>query len=229
MQYSQDTTCPQHEILKTLANLGKCCQYTGRLEEALRCYRRALQLKAADGVEKESWQIQLLAAEILYDIGLIHSKVHFEGSSTGLEKSLQSFLICLDIRKRCFGECHPAVANVQHNIGTIFIRRGDLVMAKKYIEASLKTRRDKLASCHPEVASSLRHLAMVYTGLGMMYGEAECLLTEAIAILRTVPGDLYLRDVLIELAYVKRMARNDQFSVVALRENLPKERRELCL
>jgi tetratricopeptide (TPR) repeat protein len=227
MQHSADATCPEQEMMQTMVNIGKCCQYTGRLEEALSCYRDALYCRSGrQDIHTESETVQLLIAGILYDIGLIQSRSYLSGQTKSPEKALQAFQMCLNLRASCLGENNPAVANVQHNVGVILSKEGHHDQAINYLLKSLESRRIALGDSHPEVASSLRHLAMVYNNMGGHHKEAERVLNEALSILRTISGECFLQEVLLELAHVKRVLsdRNgDSFSVALLKANLPKE------
>ena len=227
MQYTTgDAACPRQEMLETMANIGKCCQSTGRLEEALSCYRDALHIKGNPVVHTEPVPCQLLVADILYDIGLIQSNMYLNKQvQKSQEKALQAFQLCLNIRKSCRRENDPAVANVQHNIGIILLREGGqrLEKALEYLTKALQTRRLVYGNHHPEVASSLRHIAMVYNAMGKDPEQAERLLNEAVAILRAIPGECNLQEVLIELAHVKHVLaqKRDPFSMHQVKDSLP--------
>jgi hypothetical protein len=56
---------------------------------------------------------------------------------------------------------------------------------------------------HAEVASSLRHLAASHKDLGN-YQDASVYLSEALEILKCIPCEGFLSEVMIELSHVKR-------------------------
>lgn len=207
MQQPSDAACPQEEILEILINIGKCCQSSERLEDAMTSYQQALRLKSGRCIQEESAKIQILMATTLYEIGMIHSKIYLNGVDSNRDQAMKawhSFQLCLNIRRNCFGSSHPTVASVQHNMGIILFVGGQLEAAIQHFNASLETRQAALGDHHPEVASSLRHLAMVYVKLEK-YEESFRLLGDALNILRCIPHEPYLQDVLLELARVKRL------------------------
>jgi len=207
--------CTDDEVVATLAHIGRCCQSSGRYQEAMSCYRDALQLKAPCQLKNEPPETKLMVACILYDIGMIHSELLFQQNPSDVgdhqvkrkllaDKAIKSFQLSLDLRKSCFGEQHHVVASAQHNIAAILTRTGNHIAAKALYEKSLATRRAVLGpKPHPEVASSLRHLAMVHR----MNGEnqqAASLLSEALEILYHIPHNGMLQNVIIELSHLKR-------------------------
>jgi tetratricopeptide (TPR) repeat protein len=102
-------------LVATLASIGKCCESTGRLQEALSCYKEALQMRTHRELQNEPTEMQLLLASVLYDIGMIHSKVLFKGKSEITNrnrdvaaKATKAFSLALKLRQNCLGENHPA-------------------------------------------------------------------------------------------------------------------------
>lgn len=209
--FSQTPNSPEIEIIETLAGVGRCCKLSGRPEEAMHCYREVLQLKKHQRLQDEPTPVKLVLADIFYDMGLIHSRAYMErenvlqgGSREDLaRKAIKSFSFSIELRKRCLGEGHPMIASAQHNIATILVRARHFRKALEYYTISLSSRRKSLGGHHPEVASSLRHIAIVHRAMGNI-GEASIFLLEALEILKGVPFESSLREVVIELSHLKR-------------------------
>lgn len=200
------------ELITALANIGKCCELTGRLQEALSCYKEALQLRANRDLHLEPTSMQLLLASVLYDIGMIHSKVLVEDRNDRdtpnrkrdlATKATRAFSLVLKLRQTCLGENHPAVASAYHNIGVVLTANGIPSEAIAYHKKALTIRRIAFGHRHEEIASSLRHLAASHKDLGNFQNAAVCL-TEALDILRCIPCEGFLCEVMIELSNVKR-------------------------
>jgi len=177
------------------------------------CYKEALQLKAHQRLQDEPQRMKLALANIFHAIGLIHSKILMEDYTNGRSirqevtvtvatKAIRSFSLSLNLRKECLGEENLLVASSQHNIAAILTRTGNVSTALEYYKASLAVRRSVLGKGHPEVASSLRHMAMTYRAMGR-HQEAANALTQALAILKEIPHEGSLAELLIELSHVK--------------------------
>ena len=90
----------------------------------------------------------------------------------------------LAIRRRVFGETHPAVAQSLNNLGVVLRQRGDYDGAEPLFHEALEMRRQLYPDGdHPELAESLNNLALLHQERGR-YPVAEGLLREAIAIQR---------------------------------------------
>ena len=208
---SQTPSSLEIEIIETLAQVGKCCELLGRPEEAMSCYREVLQLKAYQRLQDEPVPMKLLLAEIFYAMGMIHSKLYMESSRVlkgsnrrdVVTKAIKCFSFSMELRRGCLGEGHPMIANAQHNIATILVQAGHFRKSLEYYDTSLTNRRVALGRQHPEVASSLRHIAMAHRSMGNN-GKAAAFLSEALDILKYIPFESSLREVMIELSHVKR-------------------------
>lgn len=207
------------KIITTLGKIGKCCELTGRLEEAMSCFKEALLVKQNRDLRNEPTSVQLLMAGILYEIGMIHCQMCMEGTSDdgsssdedtrggkgrlAYSKAMKAFTMSLKLRTSCLGSEHPTVSNTQFNIANLLTESGMPGIAIEYHDKALATRRKVLGPQHPEVASSLRHLAIAYSAIGQ-YQEAESVLHEALEILKRIPFDGSLQEVMIELSNVRR-------------------------
>ena len=207
------------KIITTLANIGKCCELTGRLEESMSCFKEALLVKQNKDLRNEPTSVQLLMADILYEIGMIHCQMCMEASSDdgslsdednqsgkgslAYSKAMKAFTMSLKLRTTCLGSDHPTVSNTEFSIANLLTESGRPANALDFHNKALLTRRNVLGSQHPEVASSLRHLAIAYSALGQ-YEAAERVLLEALEILKRVPFDGSIQEVMIELSKVRR-------------------------
>ncbi|CAB9511389.1 repeat protein [Seminavis robusta] len=226
------------QIIATLANIAKCCECTGRLEEAMSCYKDALLVKENKNLRNESQSMQLLMASILYEIGMIHCQFLMEASTgdgsdsssdddddddandegtdeqasqqrrkgkerLSFTKAMKAFTMSLKLRTQCLGPEHQTVSNAQFNIANLLTDAGMPEEAIDYHHKALVTRRKVMGPQHPAVASSLRHLAMAYNALGHLQ-QAENVLNEALEIVKRIPFDGTLQQVMIELSNVRR-------------------------
>ncbi len=94
----------------------------------------------------------------------------------------------LALRRRLFGEEHPAVAESLEALGNLVQIQGDLDRAEALQRQGLRIRRKLLGNDDPAVALSLNGLATVLTAKAQ-YDEAERLLREALAINRRHYGN----------------------------------------
>lgn len=104
----------------------------------------------------------------------------------------------LALRRRVFGEEHPAVAESLEALGTLVQIQGDLDRAEALQRQGLRIRRKLLRDGDPAVALSLNGLATVLIARAR-YDEAERLLREALAINRSHYGDEH-QEVAMDLA-----------------------------
>jgi CHAT domain-containing protein/Tfp pilus assembly protein PilF len=93
----------------------------------------------------------------------------------------------LAIRRRIFGEEHPAVAQSLDNLGNLLQAMGDYAGARPNLEQALAIRRKLLGEEHPDVATSLNNVGMLLQATGD-YAAARPYLEQALAIFRKVLG-----------------------------------------
>lgn len=113
---SQDDT----EIFFDNFSKGQEHQDKGRYCQALSCYRRALKMKSKI-IRNEPSNVQEAFADILFHVGTIHQLPQ----TIDNERSLEAFHYCLDIRKLCYGSCHPKVGSVLFKLASLHFMCGE--------------------------------------------------------------------------------------------------------
>jgi Tetratricopeptide repeat len=108
------------ELFEMSSKIGKSLLALGHCDDALMYFRQALHFKNKT-IDLEPPGVQAVFAEILFDVGVIHS----HPLSYNRIKALQAFTLCLDVRFTCFGSDHPAVASVLYNLAIINIALGE--------------------------------------------------------------------------------------------------------
>ena len=95
------------------------------------------------------------------------------------------------------------VASAQHNISAILTKAVNLRKAVDFYETSLAKVWTTLGERHPEVTCSLRHLAIAKRARAN-YKDSVSHLPEVLEILKGIPFESYLQEVMIELSHLKR-------------------------
>ena len=113
---SQDDT----ELFFDNYSKGQEHQKSGQYSQALSYYRRALKMKCKT-IRTESSNVQETFADILFHIGTIHQLPQ----TIDNERSLEAFHYCLDIRKLCYGSCHPKVGSVLFKLASLHFMCGE--------------------------------------------------------------------------------------------------------
>ena len=99
---------------------GKQFQKSGQYKEALEHYRIALRCKNKT-LASEPRDVQATFGDILYDIG----SIHWYSEHGDPEQCMEAFDFCLEVRRKCFGSAHPAVAVVLFKLASIYSSAGD--------------------------------------------------------------------------------------------------------
>ena len=108
-----------------------------------------------------------------------------QGDEAGAERLCRE---ALAMRRKLFGNEHPAVVEALRNLGGLLALRGNYTEAGLLCREALMTRRTLFGPEHPAVAGSLIDLAGVLSRRGD-YAEAETLAREALAMQRKLLGD----------------------------------------
>jgi len=114
-QKAMDDEKAANELFEMAVNIGQSLHALQRHSEALVYFQKALRFKAKT-IHSEPPRIQAVFAEVLFDIGVIHSLP----LSSNRIKALQAFQFCLEVRRHCFGSDHPAVASVLYHLACIY-------------------------------------------------------------------------------------------------------------
>jgi tetratricopeptide (TPR) repeat protein len=197
-----------NDMFLTLTELGHCLQIDGRHEEAMHFFRKALRLKG-NSIQEENDQLKTVFSAVLYNIGMIQSS---HGSGTAQlrrTKALQSFRLCLGLRREVLGKDHPAVASTLHNIAVLLLEDGQVTSSLDCFRESLRIRRLAYGDCHAEVASSLQHIGRIHQDQGAYHESLRCH-AEALSILRIVApeGESHLVEVLMGLGQAQHSMGN---------------------
>lgn len=100
------------------------------------------------------------------------------------DEAEQLFTTVYQQRKAALGE-HPLMANSAQNLGTLYLRKGDIERAEPLLRESLDVRRSQLPVGHPYIAASLNELAFLYHDQ-LRVAEAEAHYREMLAIDRQI-------------------------------------------
>lgn len=117
---TEGKTIDVNKLFTDAYQIAKLHQKFGRLEDALEYYGQALRFKNKT-LSKESRTTHIVFSDILYSIGEIHMLSKFDERV----KSIQSFDLCLDIRRHCYGSSHPSIAYVLYKLAAIYFSMGD--------------------------------------------------------------------------------------------------------
>ena len=225
----------ERSILNTLSQLGQVLHEAGYDVEAMACFRKALHITGTSS-KTESEQMKTVCATILYNIGMIQSSHSDVCDPERRKRALQSFRLCLDLRREVFGVNHPAVASALHNIGILVLEDGQFSESLNCFQESLRVRQHVLGPDHHEVASSLRHIGRLFHDRGDFL-LATNLYSEALAILRKSPldGTQNLVEVLVCLGQTQQLrgildeALQSYNEAVALLRGNRKKNRYKCI
>jgi tetratricopeptide (TPR) repeat protein len=124
------------ELFEMATRLGRELQRSGRDEEALAYFRKALFMKNKT-ITEEPRRVQKMFAGILFDIGVIHERAKRHVDNLNQVKALQAFQMCLDFRLLVFGTDHPTVASAFFNLASVHATLGDLESAENLLLEAL--------------------------------------------------------------------------------------------
>ncbi|MCX6620349.1 MAG: tetratricopeptide repeat protein [Acidobacteria bacterium] len=135
--------------------LGMFCKYTGKFDEGIALYDRALAASIAEfGPEHPD------NASIYHNIGGIH---HARGAFAEAEEPARR---SVEIRKAALGEDHPAVAADEAAYAAILDELGRFEESAKLYEHALQVFRGLYGEEHYEIAVNLNNLAAVAANTG---------------------------------------------------------------
>lgn len=119
----------------------------GQFEQAMKCFREALRLKNIT-IDAEPFEVQILFADLLFDIGMIQA--------SDPTKRLSAFHHCLHIRQCLLGPEHPAISYTLYHLASAYAAAGMESVALDYLMQAL------LHSCDSEN----EHLFDVWIAIG---------------------------------------------------------------
>jgi tetratricopeptide (TPR) repeat protein len=137
--------------------------------------------KTAGRVGRELKDQPDVEAELRDTLGEIYRELsHYEEAETMHRQALA-------IRRKLWGDEHPAVASSLSNLGLVLWSRGKLAEAEAVERKSLEIRRKLFGPEHPAVATSLNNLALVLKDQGKL-PEAESAFRQTLALDRKMLG-----------------------------------------
>jgi tetratricopeptide (TPR) repeat protein len=149
------------ETAGALNGLGVVFKYCGRFDEGAELYHRALEIvERAVGEGPD-------AAAIYHNLGgLEHARRNFEAAEPYARRSVE-------IRRRCAGPDHPAVAEDEAAMASILHALGQDEEAEQLLRHALEVLGPVLGPDHPEVAGAWNNLAAVLQRRGELDAAEE--------------------------------------------------------
>jgi tetratricopeptide (TPR) repeat protein len=154
--FLEQTTPPDYgAIFQSARRLARACDETGRNEEAIGWYERAI----AAAAELPDLPHEKLGT-LLNNIALTFRKV-------GRTKSAEPYYArALQLYESALGPEHPDVAAVLNNLGVFYTNEKRFTEAEKTHLRALAIREKSFAGNHPDIAQSKCNLAVVYHSRG---------------------------------------------------------------
>lgn len=138
--------------------------------------------KSVDYFKRCLREWELLGVELNEMIANSHFKIGYVYDEVrNWDPALQQYAIALEMRRNLFGENHDKVADVLHNIGTVYYNRNIFQEAIRYLERAIKVRVNASNTVRRSLALSYYNLALAFIKLGRK-SEAEKVLEKAVAI-----------------------------------------------
>ena len=155
------------------ARLGQAEAGRGHYEEAVTHYRAALEIYEDEGRADSTAALNVL--------GNLGSALLWLGTLDEAEAVLEQTRGLVVER---FGDRHPHVARVLHNLGVLATKRGDPAKSRQLAEEALKLRTDALGINNPQTAESQERVAAALLSEGK-FEDAEQLYRVVVATLVT--------------------------------------------
>jgi len=148
---------------RKLRDLGKLASNNRQLDLALNYYSAAL-----DTLKMEMGDLHPDIEELTFTIGQIYQAkaASSGGGSNELQQAIRYFAESVRLTALLWGEEDNTHASRCHDLGVACHQSRDFENAKKFIFKSAVIRREKLGATHPQLAHSLRNLAVVHQDQG---------------------------------------------------------------
>jgi tetratricopeptide (TPR) repeat protein len=145
----------------TLNNLGLVLWELLYLDDAKKCYERALAIKEAKYGPNH---VDVAVTEVNLALVLVLGDLH--------ERSRAKQLLehALAIQKAAYGPHDPKVATTLNNLGSLLRELGKPEAAKKFLEQALEIDEDAYGPFHSKVVEDQNNLIAVYSDLGDLDG-----------------------------------------------------------
>ncbi len=125
-----------------------------RIEKTHSIYQKALDLATECGYEEEK----------LYK--LLSDYCDFLIEYAKYDEALEIAKRCVELSEKLFGENHPDTATSYHNIGGVYVGKGDFDTALEYHNKALGIFLQILGKNHPATAVSYNNIGLVYSHKG---------------------------------------------------------------
>lgn len=166
-------------LAEAINSLGKVHSQEGRLDEALACYRRALDL-ATSALGPNS----PFAGDLTNNIAVVYDN---EGN---MEEALAYFTQALELYRTALGPKHSKVANALSNVAMVHIDKGNYRQGLAYGEQALALQKEIMGEDNGVLAYHYLGIARAHAGLGR-YNDARRAYRRALAISKDSPGVNY--------------------------------------
>jgi tetratricopeptide (TPR) repeat protein len=198
-------------IIEGLVGLGGVQAKQGRLEEAERSLRSALELE-----RQRYGTSHIEIARTLKDLAIvIYQRGDLAGAIPVLEQALA-------MQRTLRGELpHPDTMAMLNDLGILLRASGQYPQAERLLSESLAMARTLLGDKHPDVAMALNNLAIVLHDQ-RNYSRAESTYRQALAMQRELVGNVHpdVANSLSNLAFIQYDRGNPAAAVATLREAL---------
>ena len=114
-------------------------------------------------ISNKSVQVELDSSESITKLKVF---CHVYSTITDTNHALNCNQCILRIQRTLYEGRHPEVAETLHNLGLVYLERGDLENAEKHNQESLAMKKFLYGESHPDVANTLNELGLVYKDQG---------------------------------------------------------------
>ena len=144
-------------FLAAMTCLGDLHLYQGKLTEAERIYKYALQ-----GEEEVIGSTHPLTLETVNNLGIVY---RIQGRLVEAERMHKR---ALQSREKMFGSAHPSILQSVNNLGIVYRDQGKQVEAEHMFKQTLQGAEETLGSAHPRTLDTVYNLGVTYWEQGKL-------------------------------------------------------------